>query len=77
MSGQAETVGWGENGQMSESFILPPQTTCARCKREIECELSEQDRPRFQYRVIEVRDLLTNEIRYYHHDCYNQTTKGR
>ena len=64
-----------------ETFTLPPQTTCAKCEREIVLGSTAQDR--FRYEVIEVRDLLTNTTRYYHHPCYNQqmkntpTTKGR
>jgi len=74
-------VGWGERRGMSGDnnlSQLPPQTTCARCEREIESQIQD----RYRHRWIEVRDLLTDTIRYYHHSCYNSQmkptpTKGR
>lgn len=62
-----------------QSLSLPPQTSCARCGREIESS-NEQDRPRFRYEWIAVKNIFTDEILYYHHDCYNRThqhTRGR
>lgn len=73
------TVGELEERDESSSLPqLPPQTTCAKCEREITCE--EQDSSgKYRYSVIEVRDLLADATCYYHHSCYNQQfqTKGR